>query len=64
MSKHHTRSMATYFNKVVSTGSTLDVEGQEVERDDVSYGLVDDPLALLVVGVGHGVEGRSNLTRP
>lgn len=53
-----------YLNKVIYTGATLDVEGEEVEGDNVALWLVDDPLTLLVVGVGIRVVGGPDLTCP
>lgn len=59
-----TKLTITYLNKVITTGASFNVKGQEVEGDHVALGLVNDPLTDLVVGIGVGVIGRVKLPSP
>ncbi len=52
-----------YLNIIEGTcAASLNVKGEEVESDHIALGLVNDPLAHFVVGIGVRVQGSSNLT--
>lgn len=52
-----------YLNIIKDTcAASLNVKGEEVESDHIALGLVNDPLARFVVGIGVRVQGSANLT--